>query len=240
MLRPKPANETDSVTGAGHMALRPAVKSRRRIPLTILAVVVAIAVTSVITTAVIYWPNVSPTEHLLAPSTEAPPDLGQIGISVSPKATGGSYEPVIRPCAAVGWGPIATHVGRPASVAQEKLSASGPIVTMVCSTPLGDGDSRGVAMAEITLVEDGSAEDMFEGLRRAIQADVVLTPISGLSAAAYAYVDEDVGPAVVAYDGNLYLRLVWVPMKPKMLPMYSGIVRALAEVARQTMDSLRV
>ncbi|MGI5213855.1 hypothetical protein [Plantactinospora sp. CA-290183] len=238
MMRPIPANEMDSVSHDGRMALRPPIKSRRRIPMAILAVVVAIAGTSVITTAVIYWPNGSPTEHSLPPSTEAPPIPGQIGISVSPKPTGGSYEPVSRPCTAVGWGPIATHVGRPDNDPQEKRTASGAIVTMTCSTALGEGDSRGVAMAEITLIKDGSAEDMFQWLRRTVPEDTVVSPVSGLGTAAYAYVEEDLGPVLVTYDGNAYIRLVWAPSQQQTLPMYGDIARALIDVAQQTLDYL--
>ena len=95
-------------------------------------------------------------------------------------------------------------------------------------------------MAQITVFTDGgTADGLYEGLRRMIADGTVLTPVSGLGTAAYAYVDEDTGPVVVAYDGNLYIRLVWAPLEQQMLPVYGCIARALIEVGRQAMGYLR-
>ncbi|MGI5215105.1 hypothetical protein [Plantactinospora sp. CA-290183] len=217
------------------------INPRRRIPLTILAVVVSIAAASIVTTAVIYWPKDAAREPAQQEPTGTAPSTTPegIGISVGPYPTGGSYAAVSQPCTAIGWGPLSTQVGRKGNDPQEDRSATGNVVSMNCSTILGEGQAAGVAMAEITIINNGSAQGMYEGLRAAIPADTVLTPVSGLGTAAYAYVEKDLGPALVAYDGNLYIRLVWAPLEKQKLPMYGGVVRALTEVCTRAMHYLR-
>ncbi|MDG4790145.1 hypothetical protein O7626_30210 [Micromonospora sp. WMMD1102] len=216
-------------------------RPRRRLPVTILALVVAIAIGSVLATAIVYWPtDRRESAPVAAPSGKQQSPDG-VGFSVTPATSHGVYESVGRPCVAVGWAPIAAEVGgKPGSDPQESSTVLGSMATLRCSVALGEGETHGVAMAEITIFGNSSAEGTYEGLRRTIPGDIVLTPISGLGTAAYAYVEKDAGPAVVAYDGNMHIRLVWVPLQRQMLPMYGGLARALAEVARQTMDYLRV
>ncbi|GAA3741646.1 hypothetical protein GCM10022225_26410 [Plantactinospora mayteni] len=233
-------NDGTSSASRGQDVLQELTHQRRRSPLTVVALVAAIAIGSVLATAILYWPADRREGSPLVETSDLQPDPGAAGISVSPGSTRGTYRAVDRPCAAVGWAPIAAEVGRLGTDSQESSTSSGSVATMRCSVALGEGGNHGVAMAEITIFENSSAEDVYENLRRAHSEEVVLTPVAGLGTAAYAYVEKADGPAVATYDGNLYLRLVWVSLQRQMPPVDSGITRALAEVARQTLDYLRV
>ncbi|MFY1674046.1 hypothetical protein ACN27G_29520 [Plantactinospora sp. WMMB334] len=205
----------------------------------VLVLVAAIAVGSILAAAIIYFSTDGPDKAPLTRSSTDLPSSHSSRLSVAP-TTRGIFRTVEHPCAAVSWAPIATEVGRPGNDPQESISSAGAVTTMRCSAAIGEGENRGVAMAQMTIVDNSSAEGIYEGLQRAIPDAVTLTPISDLGTAAYAYVEKGIGPAVVTYDGNMHLRLVWVPLHRQPLPMYGTMARALAEVARQVLEYLRV
>ncbi|MBF9132717.1 hypothetical protein I0C86_27730 [Plantactinospora sp. S1510] len=211
---------------------------RRRFPVAVLALVAAIAIGSMLGSAFLYWPAAHRGGAPLVETSDMQPRPDAVGFSVTPGSVR-AYKAVDRPCTAVWWAPIAAEVGGLGDDPQESSTVSSSVVTMRCSVALGDGADHGVAMAEIMIFDNSSAEGVYENLQRVHSEDVTLTPISALGAAAYAYIENRDGPAVATYDGNLYMRLVWISLKRQMPPVDGDIARSLVEVARQTMAHLR-
>ena len=113
----------------------------------------------------------------------------------------GVYKTVSKPCASLDLTTVQAFAGKPKEVRPDKPYESAISQMSHCSVAFKEYLLQG----EINFYKTGSAQTMYDGLRKATEKDTVTTDVPGLGEGAYTYLDSGTGPHVVAYDGNLYL-----------------------------------
>jgi hypothetical protein len=129
---------------------------------------------------------------------------------------------------------------------RHQTTPSGGETEMQCSVRLtGAGDAHGLVQLTVNILDTAeSAHNTFERIKGAdikTAADGKVTDVPGIGSAAYTFVDESVGPRLVATDGNLSLTINWAIAATAVsgsgsLP--ADIVTRLSAVAKGTMAKL--
>ncbi|MGC4885791.1 hypothetical protein [Micromonospora sp. DT227] len=123
---------------------------------------------------------------------------------------------------------------------QRDVSAgSGRFAGTSCVVTVGRLPSGVVVTVRADIGGAGSGRVMFEGLRQAQGADLQVSDLSGLGAAAYFCVDPVAGVTVATYDANVYLTVTAAALRPGgRLP--DAVAVALRDTASSALDALRV
>jgi hypothetical protein len=122
---------------------------------------------------------------------------------------------------------------------QPQLEPGGSVADMWCHAKLQSQTVDGRLTMEVTVLSSSvEVQDMYDRFRTANRRYGELSEVSGLGTGAYWHQSPAPGTELVAYDGNLYFRVLWGDlMNPgKIMP---ELVPRLAAVARNTMSRLR-
>ncbi|OLE21765.1 MAG: hypothetical protein AUG44_26595 [Actinobacteria bacterium 13_1_20CM_3_71_11] len=115
----------------------------------------------------------------------------------------------------------------------------GSTTDMRCRAVLQSDTVAGALSMHVMLGQSpATIRTMYEGLRKADQSSTALVDLPGLGTGAYWHLDVRLGTEVVAYDGNLYVRVLWGDLRTpsKTAP---DIVARLTTLARNTMAKLK-
>jgi hypothetical protein len=173
--------------------------------------------------------DATPTDVGAAPSATAPTETAGGNASARPPAV---YKEVATPCAVVVTTALEQLVGPAGKKFQERSKPS-----MQCQLNVGAQAKAGLLDMDMTIAE--FAEAQYHGLRGIEEKQSTVTDLPGLGQSAYSYVDTMTGPHVVVLDGNLYLTVRWVPLDRAMSLPEADVIKALTEVAGQTMSKLQ-
>jgi hypothetical protein len=122
---------------------------------------------------------------------------------------------------------------------QAGLEPGGSVADMWCHVKLQSQTVDGRLTMEVTVLSSpGEVRDMYDRFRTANRRYGELTEVSGLGTGAYWHQSPAPGTELVAYDGNLYCRLLWADLLSPNKVM-SELVPRLAAVARTTMSRLK-
>jgi hypothetical protein len=115
----------------------------------------------------------------------------------------------------------------------------GSTTDMRCRAVLQSETVAGALSMHATLGQSpATVRTMYEGLRRADQSTTALIDVPGLGTGAYWHLDVRLGTELVAYDGNLYFRVLWGDLRTpsKTAP---DIIARLTTLTRNTMAKLK-
>jgi hypothetical protein len=122
---------------------------------------------------------------------------------------------------------------------QSRVEPGGSTTDMRCRAMLQSDTVAGALSVEVMLLPSPAAvREMYEGLRKANLRTTVLIEVPGLGTGAYWHLEQSLGTELVAYDGNMYFRVLWGDLRSptKTAP---DIVSRLTTVARNTMGKLK-
>lgn len=153
-----------------------------------------------------------------------------------PSKPGNVYRAVDRPCEAADFSVLEKQFGPARGSPLQGSTRTSARTSMSCTT--GFGRSGGTVVMQIEVLAGADSQIMFDGLRRVHVQESPVTEVAGLGAAAYAYVNEDVGTYVVAYDANLYMSVAWSTLGAAPRAPQRELTVLLAEVCRKTMANL--
>jgi hypothetical protein len=226
-----------------------AATSATRIPVVFVAAIAALLLVAGLTAAtVLAWTDngdhksaavTTPGASRLSPAATAS-SLSSPSPTSPTTISGRRYKAAAKPCDIAAWSALENAVGPvvEGDTAQRSTRA-GPSTIMSCGARMGSLGQRGVTTLLITVIDDSSAQPMYDGLRKALQTDTELTAVANVGQAAYSYVDAVTGPHVAAYDGNLNITVGWASLGVPMTVSTDALIRALATVCQKTMDNLR-
>ena len=140
-----------------------------------------------------------------SPSPPSEPPSSEPSPAPSPDRTPGMYRPRKKPCAKIEAGDLEPVLGRARPNRDPMLNdrvRAGGFATIGCAIDFGED---AYARFQIELMDPIAAEAQFSGLRTAQEELTPVADVPDLGQAAYAYVDEQTGPHVVTFDGNLHL-----------------------------------
>jgi hypothetical protein len=220
-----------------------------RIPVVFVASIGALLlVGGLIAAIVLAWPDngdhktaavITPGASRLSPAATAT-SLSSPSPTSPTTVPGRRYKAVAKPCDVAAWNALENIVGPvvEGDTAQRSTRA-GPSTIMSCGARMGSLGQRGVTTLLITVLDDSSAQPMYDGLRKALQTDTELTAVPNVGQAGYSYVDAVTGPHVASYDGNLNITVGWASLGVPMTVSTDALIHALASVCQKTMDNLR-
>ena len=160
------------------------------------------------------------------PPVTAPPS------GAAPPTAPPTYRAVLKPCDVVDASAIARRLGPPQET-QDRSTPVGRTMIMRCSIRYVGY----VFSAQIDIMDDGTGEAMFEGLRQVQQEQTQVNALPGIGTAAYTYTDPLTGPHLVTYDANLYMSLALASLRSAGVP--GDVTTELAEVAKATLARMR-
>jgi hypothetical protein len=175
--------------------------------------------------------DASPSPPTESPSSEPAP-------APSRDTTPGTYRPVKKPCARIGTGDVEPVLGRARPNRDPMLNdrvGAGEFATIGCAIDFG-GDA--FARFQIELMDPIAAEAQFSGLRRAQGELTSVADVPDLGQAAYAYVDEQTGPHVVTFDGNLHLTVSFSRISGDAPAADDEIIAALTGLSEKMLRAL--
>jgi hypothetical protein len=181
---------------------------------------------------VVFWPKSgSPPPLASAPSA---PAAGAAGPTTAPPLSNTTYKSVPDLCAVADLTPLLELYPK-----QSQVERGGTPTDMRCRGMLQSDTVAGALSLEVVLRPNAeSTRDMYEGLRKANLRSTVLIEVPGLGTGAYWHLELSLGTELVAYDGNLYVRVLWGDLRnpTKTAP---DIIARLTTVARNTMGKLK-
>jgi hypothetical protein len=184
--------------------------------------------------AVALWPKrASAPPVASAPSPAATAKAAGPGATAS--ATNATYKGVSDLCGVADLSPL-----RELYPMQSQLEPGGSVADMWCHAKLQSQTVDGRLAMEVTVLSTpAEVRDMYDRFRTANRRYGELTEVSGLGTGAYWHQSPAPGTELVAYDGNLYFRVLWTDLLTpnKIMP---DLVPRLAAVARNTMVRLRI
>lgn len=97
---------------------------------------------------------------------------------------------------------------------REQVRRSALLANATCSVDY----ATHILIMRLDVIQDGSGELMYHGLRNVHQKDGPVTDVPGVGSGAYAYTDPSTGPHLAAWDGNLYISAGLTPITGTSAP----------------------
>jgi hypothetical protein len=185
--------------------------------------------------AVAFWPKSTSTPTAAG---SAPAAAATTGGAPAPTTAGPlsdtTYKSVPDLCAAADLTPLLELYPM-----KSQVQPSGSTTEMRCRAVLQSDAVAGALSVNVMLGQSpATVRAMYEGLRKADQSSTALIDVPDLGTGAYWHLDVRLGTELVAYDGNLYFRVLWGDLRnpSKTAP---DIIARLTTLTRNTMAKLK-